>query len=184
MKHEFKSYLLAEIPALRKYNGSLFFPLWMRILCWLSASCDAIYMIRYMLFYKKSNNLIKKINRIRYNRLLIQRYGIFCNVDNCTDIGKGLFLPHPHGIVFGAGVTLGENCTIYQDVTLGSIGGRGGDSPKEYPTVGDNCVFYAGCKVIGAVNIQNDTIVGANSVLRCDTENKSIYAGVPAKRID
>ena len=78
---------------------------------------------------------------------------------------------------------MGGNCTIYQDVTLGSIGGRGA-SPKEYPTVGNNCIFYAGCKVIGAVNIQDDTIVGANSVLRCDTENKSIYAGVPAKRID
>lgn len=185
MKNEFKSYLLEEIPVLRKYSGSLSFFLQMRILCWLNASYDAIYMIRYMLFYKKSHNLIKRINRTRYNRLLIQRYGIFCNVDSCADIGKGLFLPHPHGIVLGAGVTLGENCTIYQDVTLGSIGGRGGISePKEYPTVGKNCIFYAGCKVIGEVNIQNDTVVGANSVLRCDTENKSIYAGVPAKRID
>lgn len=67
MKNEFKSYLLAEIPSLRKYDRSLFFFLKMHILCWLNTS----YMIRDIVLYKKSYNLIKRINRIRYNRLLI-----------------------------------------------------------------------------------------------------------------
>lgn len=184
MKDEFKSYILEEIPALKKYNGKLSFFLQMRIICWLNASYDAIYMIRYMLFYKKSHNFIKRINRIRYNRLLIQKYGIFCNVNSCSDIGKGLFIPHPHGIVLGAGVTMGENCIVYQDVTWINRREGGINEPKIYPIVGNNCIFYAGCKVIGAVHIQDDTIIGANFVLRCDTESKSIYAGVPAKRID
>lgn len=178
---EFKSYLLSEIPPLRKYAESPLFFLHVRYIRWLGSSYDAVYMLRYMLFFAKSRNLIKKINRIRYDRLLIRRYGIFCAVGNCADIGKGIFFPHPHGIVIGAGVRLGENCTIYQDVTLGSIGGR--DTKKAYPIVGDHCTFYAGCKVFGAVNIRNNTMVGANSVLRCDTESGSVYAGVPAKRI-
>lgn len=178
---EFKSYLLAEIPPLRKHAGSPLFSLRLRLIRWLGPSYDAVYMLRYMLYFSKSRSLIRRFNRIRYNLLLIRRYGIFCTVGSCSDIGKGIFFPHPHSIVIGAGVKLGENCTIYQNVTLGSIGGR--DVQKAYPVVGDQCTFYAGCSVIGAVNIQNNTLVGANSVLRCDTESDSVYAGVPAKRI-
>lgn len=121
--------------------------------------------------------------RKRYKRLLVYRYGVFLTSPKRTKIGKGISFPHPYSIIIGADVSLGENCTVYQDVTLGGVS-KGSSGYGKYPDVGDDCILYAGCKILGGIKLARGTKVGANAVLRVSTEEYSIYAGVPAKRIN
>ncbi len=93
-----------------------------------------------------------------------------------------MFLPHPMSIVIGYGTNIGDNCTIYQNVTFGAKTRNREDVGIQYPQIGNNCVFYAGAVVIGGIHVADNTQVGANAVLISDTEEASVYAGVPAKR--
>lgn len=108
------------------------------------------------------------------------KYGVFIHPKN--HLGSGILFPHPGGIVIGENVSLGENCVIYQHVTIGGKS-RIGTTSAQYPVIGDNVTIYAGAKVIGAVKIGDNAIIGANSVVTTDIEANCVYAGVPAKRI-
>jgi serine O-acetyltransferase len=114
-------------------------------------------------------------------RKLENSYGVYISPN--ASIGIGLKLPHPTGIVIGNGVNIGENCTIYQQVTFG--GARKGDAQKNlYPQVGANVIVFAGAKVIGNVFIHSRSIVGANSVVTKNVPEGCIAVGVPAKIIE
>lgn len=77
-------------------------------------------------------------------------------------IGKNLFIDHGHGVVIGETTIIGDNCTIYQGVTLG---GTGKECHKRHPTLGNNVVVGAGAKVLGNIEIGDYCKVGANSVV-------------------
>ena len=181
MKSKLREYLDAEIPGLKDMQGLprlIFFLKSMRY----DPSSNAVFLLRYCDVYQMARGF-KKLLCMHYKRLLVNRYGIFFNLNNDSHIGKGLFLPHPTSIVFVAGVNLGENCVVYQNVTFGAKKRGGGENDKNgYPQVGNNCIFYAGSSIIGSIKIKDGTQVGANSVLLCNTEESSVYAGVPAKR--
>ena len=73
-------------------------------------------------------------------------------------IGPGLRISHGTGIVVGNAVTIGSDCLLMQNVTLGApTTARIG----EMPTIGDRVVLAAGCAVIGAVTVGDDSFVGA-----------------------
>lgn len=110
-----------------------------------------------------------------YKRRLIFDYGIW--IGRNVNIGENLILPHPQGIVIGNNVNLGKNVTIYQQVTIGRKNGK-------YPYVGSGCVFFPGSKILGDIKICDNTTVAPNAVVISSTEKNSIYAGVPAKRVD
>lgn len=145
-------------------------------------------------FGKNANYLLRKLQLLHADKSvlgfyrcrlvrarLIKRYGIYVNGN--VEIGAGLQLPHPNGIIIGSGVTIGENCRIYQQVTIG--GKNIGDSDHgRMPKIGNDCVLFAGCKVLGDIELADGTVVGANSVLTHSTESNSVYAGIPARRID
>ena len=74
---------------------------------------------------------------------------------------------------------IGNNCTIFQGVTIGSVRGPKGG----VPTIGNNVVICSGAKIIGKVNVGNDVIIGAGAVVVNDIPDNSVAVGVPAKII-
>lgn len=93
-------------------------------------------------------------------------------------IGRGLVIDHGMGVVIGETTEIGDNCTLYQGVTLG---GTGKDTGKRHPTLGDNVLIGAGAKVLGPIVISNNSKVAANAVVLKDITENSTAVGIPAK---
>ena len=93
-------------------------------------------------------------------------------------IGKGLFIDHGTGVVIGETAEIGDNCLIYQGVTLG---GTGKDTGKRHPTLGNNVLVGAGAKVLGPVKIGNNVKIAAGAVVLSDIPDNSTAVGVPAR---
>ena len=99
------------------------------------------------------------------------------------EIGDGSkFWHHGLGCVAWAGVHIGNNCKIFQNVTFGNkfgmqIENRGGIH------VGDNCVIGAGAVILGHITIGNDVSIGANAVVNRDIPDHCMAVGVPARII-
>ena len=89
-------------------------------------------------------------------------------------IGKGLRIHHFGCIIFHPTAVLGENCTVYHQVTTGDRGGTGGAA-----RIGDNVVIGAGAKIIGEITIGDDCIVGANAVVTTDMQPGMVAVGNP-----
>ena len=93
-------------------------------------------------------------------------------------IGKGLMIDHGMGVVIGETAEIGDNCTIYQGVTLG---GTGKDVGKRHPTLGNNVMVGAGAKVLGPFQIGDNTKIAANAVVLKEMPENSTAVGIPAK---
>lgn len=93
-------------------------------------------------------------------------------------IGKGLVIDHGMGIVIGETTEIGDNCTLYQGVTLG---GTGKDVGKRHPTIGNNVLVGAGAKVLGPILIEDNSKVAANAVVLKDIAENSTAVGIPAR---
>jgi len=92
-----------------------------------------------------------------------------------AQIGGGLFIPHPNGVVIHSAAKVGINCTIFQQVT---IGGR--DARHGAPVIGDNVLIGAGAKVLGSVCVGDSARIGANAVVLSDVPPGATAVGVPA----
>ena len=93
-------------------------------------------------------------------------------------IGKGLMIDHGMGVVIGETAEIGDNCTIYQGVTLG---GTGKDVGKRHPTLGNNVMVGAGAKVLGPFKIGDNTKIAANAVVLDEIPEGCTAVGIPAK---
>ena len=93
-------------------------------------------------------------------------------------IGKGLLIDHGMGVVIGETAEIGDNCTIYQGVTLGGTGKDGG---KRHPTLGDNVMVGAGAKILGPVKVGSGSKIAANAVVLNAVPENSTAVGIPAK---
>lgn len=93
-------------------------------------------------------------------------------------IGKGLMIDHGMGVVIGETAEIGDNCTIYQGVTLG---GTGKDVGKRHPTLGNNVMVGAGAKVLGPFRIGDNTKIAANAVVLEEIPDNCTAVGIPAK---
>ncbi len=93
-------------------------------------------------------------------------------------IGKGFFIDHGMGVVIGETTEIGNNCSIYQGVTLG---GTGKDVGKRHPTLGNNVMVGAGAKVLGPFTIGDNTKIAAGAVVLKEIPDESTAVGVPAR---
>ena len=91
-------------------------------------------------------------------------------------IGRRLFIDHGMGIVIGETATVGNNCTIYHNATLG---GTGKDKHKRHPDLGNNVMVGSGAKVLGPIKIGNNVKIGANAVILKNVPDNATVVGVP-----
>ena len=95
-------------------------------------------------------------------------------------IGRGVFIDHGMGVVIGETSVVGDQCLLYQGVTLGGTGKQHG---KRHPTLRDNVVVGAGAKVLGAITVGSNTRIGAGSVVLRDVGPDSTVVGIPGRVI-
>ena len=95
-----------------------------------------------------------------------------------AQIGKGLFIDHGMGVVIGETTQIGDNCTLYQGVTLG---GTGKDHGKRHPTLGNNVLVGAGAKVLGPFTVGDNARVAAGAVVLDAVPEDATAVGVPAR---
>jgi serine O-acetyltransferase len=105
-----------------------------------------------------------------------------CDIAYQAQIGPGLVLFHPTGVVIGPGCRIGARATIMQSSTLGSDdAGFPGEVPGGSPVIGDDVFIGPGAAVFGAVRLGDHVRVGANAVVTSSFEAGAKVAGVPAR---
>ena len=95
-----------------------------------------------------------------------------------AQIGKNFFIDHGMGVVIGETSIIGDNCLVYQGVTLG---GTGKEKGKRHPTIGNNVTLGAGAILLGNITIGDNSNVGAGSVVIKSAKENSTLVGVPAR---
>ena len=102
-------------------------------------------------------------------------------------IGKNLFIDHGMGVVIGETSEIGNNVTIYHNVTLGgiapSINSNDQRNVKRHPTIENEVVIGSGAQVLGPVTVGCCAKIGANAVITKDVPEKAVMVGIPAKNV-
>ena len=94
-------------------------------------------------------------------------------------IGRRVFIDHGMGVVIGETAEIGDECTIYQGVTLG--GTSLGKGTKRHPTLGRGVIVSAGAKVLGGFTVGDGARVGSNAVLLQPVPPGATAVGIPAR---
>lgn len=146
-------------------------------------------------FWDPGRKLLLAIRRYKYwhnhggligrviSRIVTLRYHFWTIVTgaeiplNC-DIGGGLLIPHPNGIVIHPGVKIGVNCLIFQQVTIGTRGN------PDVPIIDGHVDIGAGAKILGPVHIGAHAKVGTNAVVLNSVPTGTVAVGIPAKILD
>lgn len=103
------------------------------------------------------------------------RHGGYIGPD--TVIKGGLILPHGlHGVFISRYARIGENCRIYQNVTIGEVN-------RKAPVIGDNCLIGAGAVIIGDIRIGNDVKIGAGAVVNTDIPDQCTAVSPAVRKI-
>ena len=102
-------------------------------------------------------------------------------------IGKDLFIDHGMGVVIGETSEIGDNVTIYHNVTLGgiapSINSNDQRNTKRHPTLENNVVVGSGAQILGPIIIKKNSLIGANAVVTKDVPENAVMIGIPAKNV-
>jgi serine O-acetyltransferase len=97
-------------------------------------------------------------------------------------IGRRVFIDHGMGTVIGETAEIGDDCTIYQGVTLGGTSLYRGT--KRHPTIGKRVVVSAGAKVLGGFTVGDDAKIGSNAVVLKEVPAGATVVGVPGRLVD
>lgn len=161
----------------------------------IKANCDNAVTLKKLVWLFFINTDFKVVLRYRFNNWLYRhglkymafyfgflakkKYGV--EISPMAQIGPGFRLVHSLGTVIGNNSVVGENCTIYQQVTLGTANVQKGR--VDYPVIEDGVVLYAGSKIIGGIRVGKGAVVAANAVVLWDVEEGTTVGGIPAKRL-
>ena len=92
----------------------------------------------------------------------VARFFTLIEIHPGAQLGHGILIDHGCGVVIGETAVVGDNCTIYQGVTLGGVGTQKG---KRHPTLGNNVTVGSGAKILGSFEVGDNCSVAANAVL-------------------
>lgn len=93
-------------------------------------------------------------------------------------IGRGLMIDHGMGVVIGETTIIGDDCTIYQGVTLG---GTGKETGKRHPTLGNNVMVGSGAKILGPFKVGDNAKIAAGAVVLSEVPPDCTAVGIPAR---
>lgn len=93
-----------------------------------------------------------------------------------AQIGRRLVIDHGTGVVIGATAVIGDDCLLYQGVTLGGTGTGHG---KRHPTLGNNVMVGCGAKILGPFKVGDNARIAANAVVLREVPPNSTVVGVP-----
>lgn len=132
------------------------------------------------LFWHRVAHVLFKLKLKFIARLISQLTRFFTGIEihPGAKIKKGVFIDHGMGVVIGETAEVGENCTIYQGVTLG---GTGKDVGKRHPTIGNNVMIGSGAKVLGPFTVGDNSKIAAGAVVLNPVPPNCTCVGVPAK---
>lgn len=125
-------------------------------------------------FYKKGNFFIARYLSEKAKR----KTGI--EIHPGAIIGSHFFIDHGVGVVIGETSIIGDNVTIYHNVTLGGVNSN---KVKRHPTIGNNVLIGTGATILGDITIGNNSKVGAGAVVLKNVEPNNTVVGVPAHSI-
>lgn len=95
-------------------------------------------------------------------------------------IGKRLFIDHGLGVVIGETSKIGDDVTIYHDVTLGGTSFKGG---IRHPQIGNHVIIGAGAQLLGPITISDHVRIGSNAVVVSNASEGATMVGIPAKAV-
>ncbi|MGZ4133654.1 MAG: serine O-acetyltransferase [Tumebacillaceae bacterium] len=130
--------------------------------------------------HRVSSWLWKKANLHTLARVVSQvaRWLTGIEIHPGATIGRRLFIDHGMGVVIGETAEVGDDCTLYQGVTLG---GTGKEKGKRHPTLGNNVLVASGAKVLGSFTIGDNSKIGAGSVVLREVPPNSTVVGIPGR---
>ena len=108
----------------------------------------------------------------------ITRFTTGVEIHPGAEIGRRFFIDHAMGVIIGETSIIGDDCVLYQGVTLG---GTGKEEGKRHPTLGNNVMVGVGASVLGDITIGDNSKVGAGAVVVRDVPPNSTVVGIPGK---
>lgn len=139
---------------------------------------------RYTYFMRVCQYTIKLQPIHWFFRLILRhyqfKYGI--SIHHTSKVGPGLYIGHFGGIVVNPNVKIGSNVNLSPNILLGQNLNKS-NNQFEYPIIGDRVYIANGAKVIGGVKVGNDAVIGLNSLVTHDVNEKEVVVGQPAKVI-
>ena len=146
---------------------------WALKLFFASPGLCAVFVYRIQQFLFQKNRLLLSYF---FHRLNLNLHSI--DIVPGAEIGPGLRIDHPVGIVIGSRVVIGENCTILHGVTLGTRFLRSEKYDDQFPIVGDNVNLGCNSTILGKVVIGSRVNIGANSLITKSVPSDETVTGV------
>ena len=140
-------------------------------------------------FFHQISNFFYKAGFDLIARIISQTIRFFTGIEihPGAKIGKNLFIDHGMGVVIGETSEIGDNVTIYHNVTLGgsspSIDSERQRHEKRHPTIGNDVVIGSGAQIIGPIKVGNNSRIAAHAVVVKDVPENATMVGIPAKAV-
>jgi len=149
------------------------------VLCSSGLHCIIIYRLSHILWEKGWHLSARIISQVARFLTGIEIHPAAC-------IGKGFFIDHGMGVVIGETSKIGDNVTIYHDVTLGGttvFDENGKIMTKRHPNIGNNVIIGSGAQILGPISIGDNCKIGSNAIVVKSVDENTTVVGVAAHKV-